>query len=187
MAASIKGSGFESAVADVRRLLAEGRITREELAARLDEEDRRHLEGTIMPSLWYPLSTYDRLIRLLLEKEGAGDPGYLLERGRRAAERLYKAGLYRQLDATLERWGERFGVLMSSLGAAMFSDTRWQVGQVGETHRVEVEVPAEFPECARLTSQGFIEYLGQRASGSPVRVASHRPLPTRVVYEVTRR
>lgn len=187
MAASIKGSGFESAAADVLRLVAEGRITREELAARLDDEDRRHLEGTVMPSMWYPLSTYDRLIRLLLEKEGRGDPAYLLERGRRAAERLYKAGLYRQLEATLERWGERFGGLMGTLGAAMFQDTHWKVERLGEVHRVEVEVPAEFPECARLTSQGFIEYFGERASGSPVRVASHRPLPTRVVYEVTRR
>jgi hypothetical protein len=188
----IKGTGFESVVSDVNRLVAEGRISRQELEANLTPEERAQLEERILPSSWYPLATYDKLISLLLEKEGHGDDQYLVERGRRAAERLYKAGLYRQLDATVERWGERFGSLMNTLGAAMYSETEWRVerskdAESGRRYHIEIEVPASFPECCRHTIAGFIEVLGGRAGGRPVNVRSQRVSPTRIVLETSSR
>jgi hypothetical protein len=179
----IKGSGFESVVADVKRLLAEGRIG----ADGLPPEDRVLLEEQVLPSSWYPLSSYARFAELLLACEGGGDVEYLVERGRRAAERLYQAGLYRQLEATIERWGERFGPLMETLGGAMFRETRWSVKRADDatspTH-IEVDVPADFPECARHTSQGFIEFLGCHAAGARVVATSRRQSPTKVVFDV---
>jgi hypothetical protein len=113
-----------------------------------------------------------------------------VRRGRRAAERLYKAGLYRQIDAALDDCGEAFGPLMESLGLALFQDTHWTVEHVGlarnQAHfQIEVLVPEDFPECARWSSQGFIEYLGGRAQGGEagVRCTSSRPEPTRMLFE----
>lgn len=186
---AIKGSGFESAVGDLQRLLEEGRLDREELEARLEKRDLALLEEKVLPSLWYPLSSYERMCAVLLDVEGHGDVEYLVERGRRAADRLYRAGLYRQLDATVERWGERLGPLLSSLGEAMFRDTRWtvEVAPGGEHFHVEVTVPPRFPECARHSSTGFMEFLGSHAAGFPAVVRSSRPAPDRMVFEGRRR
>lgn len=188
MAGSIKGSGFESAVQDVKRLVADGVITPAELEERLTQADRNYLAAPVMPSLWYPLDSYERIVGLLLDKEGRGDPEYLVDRGRRAAERLTKAGVYSQLDATIERWGESFGKVMATLGGALFSGTEWSISRVedaGSRYRIDVKIPAGFPECARLTSQGFIESLGTHARGARIRVDSHRPSATRMSF-VTR-
>jgi hypothetical protein len=188
--AKIKGTGFESAVADVNRLVAEGRISPQELEANLSTEERAQLEQRVLPSSWYSLETYDKLVQLLLEKEGGGDVEYFVERGRRAAERLYKAGLYRQLDATLERWGERFGPLMQTLGSTMYSETTWLVERRGSAelyHHVEIAVPPSFPDSCRHTIAGFIEVLGSRAAGKPMRVTSSRPSGSRIAIEVRAR
>jgi hypothetical protein len=187
-AGNIKGTGFESAVTDVQRLVSEGRLSRAEVDANLSPDERALIEQRVLASSWYSLSTYDKLMQLLLEKEGGGDVAYFVERGRRAADRLYKAGLYRQLEATLARWGENFGPLMATLGSAMFSDTEWKIERRssggGQMHHIDVNVPAGFPDCARYAAAGFIEYLGSRASGGPVTVRESRPAPTRVVFEV---
>jgi hypothetical protein len=187
---SVKGSVLESVVADVVRLLEEGRLSRAELNRRLPRDDVAFLDSTIMPSLWYPLDAYARLVDVLVREDGGDAVDYLVRRGRRTAERLYKAGLYRQLDATLEHWGETFGALMETLGVAMFHGTHWTVTHVGEgakdgSFHIEVMVPENFPECARWSSQGFIEYLGGRAQGgeAAVRCTSTRPEPTLLVFD----
>jgi len=169
-----------------------GRLDRDQLEARLEAEDLAYLEDKILPSSWYPLASYDRFIRILLDLEGRGDPEYLVERGRRAADRLYRAGLYRQLEATVERWGERLGPLMASLGEAMFRGTRWKVEVYpdrpeGHAFHVDVDVTADFPDCARHTAAGFMEFLGSHASGVSQRVTSTRPSRTRVTYDGYRR
>ncbi len=189
-AGSIKGSGFESVAADVVRLLEEGRFSRADLSRLLPPGDLSFLDCTVMPSLWYPLDTYGRLLDLLVREEGGGDPDYVVRRGRRAAECLYKAGLYRQLDATLDNGGEAFGPLMESLGLAMFEGTHWTVTHAGESanegsFHIEVLVPEDFPECARWSSQGFIEYLGSRAQGGEAAVSctSSRPEAMRMLFD----
>src|SRR5688572_1766603 len=95
---SIKGSAFEAVVLDVGRLLQSGKIPREEAATRLEAEDLRLLEDKILPALWYPLASYRRMSELLWEFDGGRDPAYLMGRGARAAERLFDAGLYQQMQ-----------------------------------------------------------------------------------------
>lgn len=190
--AVIKGSAFESAAADVLRLLEAGRVGRQELAKALTPDDLEILDEKVLPSSWYPLATYEHLLEVLVRAEAGSDPdGYLIERGRRAARRLYEAGLYTQLEATIERWGERFGSIMSTLGAAMFRDTVWTLERVSQEdeqirYRITVKVPADFPDCARLTAQGFIETLGSRAAGVAVGVESERVSPTELGFTTYR-
>lgn len=181
----IKGSAIESAVADINRLLEAGRLTREALEIRLRAEDLALLEEKILPSLWYSLATYERFLGLLVEAEAAGNPErYLIERGRAAAERILATGIYSQLDASRERWGARLGVVMATIGPAMFRPSEWSFisGDDVERFRIEVTVPRDFPESARQTCQGFIAHLAARAAEGAVDVRSERPTPEQLVF-----
>jgi hypothetical protein len=186
MAGAVKGSAIASVVDDVNRLVAEGRIRRAVLELRLEREDLEVLEAKILPSSWYPLATYGRLSELLLEVEGRGSTEYLVERGRRAAERLRAAGLYAQLSVDRERWGERVGQMMMPLGPTIYRDTVWRVRQEGTGAAVQFEITVEVPDCfpdlCRHQTQGFIEHAAMHAAGKPVKVVSARVSPTQMVF-----
>jgi hypothetical protein len=185
MAGGVKGTAIASVIDDVKRLVAEGRIASEALEAQLEATDLEILEQKTLPSLWYPLETYGRLTALLLEVEGGGNTDYLVERGRRAAERLRTTGLYAQLAVDRARWGERIAQMMIPLGPTLFRDTVWRVGAVAggdSSFEIEVDVQASYPDLCRYQTQGFIEYAGSLASGQPIEVTSERVAPRRMVF-----
>ena len=95
----VKGTAIASVVEDLNRLLQEGKISREELEARLEADDPEVLEQKIVPALWYPMETYGRFVEILFDREGGRRTEYLVERGRRAAQRIRATGLYSQLSA----------------------------------------------------------------------------------------
>jgi len=192
---SIKGSAFQSVVEDVQGLVAAGRVSEAELEARLHAEDLRILGEKVLPGLWYPLATYRRLTEILLAVEGGGKPEYVVRRGARAAERLFAAGLYLQLErgaeigaekrARGEGWTAREGNLVASLAGAIFNVSRWRFTVDPDepaVHRIEASEAAELPEVSRLAAQGFVEYTASRLSGAPVRVSSERPARGRIVF-----
>lgn len=181
---SIKGTAFQSAPDDIHRLLAEGRLSREELEVALEAEDLRILEQKISPSTWYPIATYARLIDLLVAKEARGrSESYLLKRGARAAERLARAGIYQQLHMSSEHIGVRVGHLITSLAAAIYNFTRWRFEPKGkQDFTIWVEEASAFPEVARFTAQGFIHYVSTQTSGVPTDVVSDRPSPDLILY-----
>lgn len=181
---SIKGTAFESARDDIHRLLAEGRLSREELEVALTAEDLRILEQKVSPSTWYPIATYARVIDLLIEKEARGDPeSYLLERGAKSAERLSRAGIYQQLHLSSERIGVRVGHIITSLAPAIYNFTRWRFEPEGQLQfTIWVEEASAFPEVSRFTTQGFVERVSTQTSGVPMRVESDRPSPDLIVY-----
>jgi hypothetical protein len=186
MAGGVKGTAIASVVEDVKSLVAEGRISQEALEARLAAEDLALLEEKPLPSRWYSLESYGRLSELLFEVEGRRATEYLVERGRRAAERMRSAGLYAQLQVDRERWGERVGQMMIPLGPALYRDTVWRVeapsADAGLSFAIEVDVPASFPDLCRYQTQGFIEHAAAHASGSGVEVTSERVAPERMVF-----
>jgi hypothetical protein len=186
MVGGVKGTAIESVVADVNRLVEKRRITREELEVRLEPEDLELLEQKLLPSAWYSLGTYGRMTQLLFEIEGRGKLEYLLERGRRAAERIRGAGLYAQLAAARERWGDSLGSMMVTLGPAIYRDTEWAFRLLADgagRFEIEISVPESFPDVCRHTTQGFIEHAATHASGRPVRISSERVSPTRIVFQ----
>ncbi len=189
MVGGVKGTAIESVIADVNRLLENRRISREQLEIRLEPEDLELLEQKLLPSVWYSLGSYGRLTQLLYEIEGRGRLEYLLERGRRAAERIRGAGLYAQLTAARERWGDSLGAMMVTLGPAIYRDTDWGfrllAGGAGLRFEIEISVPESFPDVCRHTTQGFIEHAATHASGRTVRVSSERVGPTRIVIQGT--
>lgn len=185
MVGGVKGTAIESVVADVNRLVDAGTISRADLEVRLEADDLKLLDQKLLPSAWYSLGSYGRLTQLLFETEGHRRIEYLVERGRRAAERIRNAGLYAQLAADRDRWGDRIGAMMVTLGPAMYRDTEWKfrplAGGSGLRFEIEISVPAAFPDVCRHATQGFIEYTAIHAAGQNVRVSSERVGPTRIV------
>jgi hypothetical protein len=186
MTGGVKGTAISSVIEDVQRLVSQGRISRAELEVRLEPRDVELLEEKVLPSNWYSLESYGRLSRVLFEVEGRSAVEYLVERGRRAAERLRSAGLYAQLAVDRERWGERLGQMMIPLGPAIYRDTVWRIEQrsvEGAVHfAIEVDVPVHFPDLCRHQTEGFIEHAASHAAGQRIEVSSERLAPTRIVF-----
>jgi hypothetical protein len=188
MAGGVKGTAIESVVADVRKLVETGKVSRQQLEVRLEAEDLALLEEKLLPSAWYALGSYGRMTQLLYDTEGRGRLTYLHERGRKAAERIRSAGLYAQLTANKDRWGDSLGNMMVTLGPAIYRDTEWRyrllsVGGSGLRFHIEVAVPESFPDVCRHQTQGFIEHAASHAAGQHVRMSSARVSPTRMTFE----
>lgn len=195
-APAIKGSAFEAVVSDLVASIEEGRILREEIEAKLEPEDLEILDSKVLVSSWYPIETYRRLTEILVEVEGGG-PEYLLERGARAAERLFASGVYQQLrfgdersqalQAAQAKWTQRDGTIMATLAGALFNFSCWRF-EVADAdrraYRIEVTGAAALPEVARLAAQGFIAYVSSRLSDAPLRVTSERVEPDRILFRL---
>jgi hypothetical protein len=188
-APSIKGMAMQSAVVDVARLLEAKRVTPEELEVRLTAADLQLLDDKLNPAAWYPIESYRRFVRLLVDKEAHGRvEEYLMQRGWRAAERIKNTGLYGQLEASRETWGARVGRIVVSIASVLYNFTRWSIELVEEDkpYRVIVDDARAFVDECRYTAQGFVAYASTLVGGGPVDVTSSRPTPDRVVYEVRR-
>jgi hypothetical protein len=183
---SIKATGFQSAADDLMKLIDAGRLPREELEARLQPGDFRYLEKQLAASTWVPIDIYRRIVEVLVELEAQGSAEeYLHQRGVRAAQRLHKAGLYRQFEASPETWGRRVGKIATTMAAVLYNFTRWsfETGEDRGTFQIFVDEAQHFPEVARYTTQGFVEYVSCTLAGrSDHRVTSTRPTPDRVIY-----
>ena len=164
-APAIKGSAFGAVVTDLNCAIEQGRISRDEVEARLEPGDIPVLDSKAVVSSWYPIETYRRLAELLVDVEGRGRPAYLRERGARAAERLFAAGVYQQLrfgderaqelQGGGEKWGQRDGAIMATLAGAIFNFSRWRFEVVDAARRIyliEVTEALALPEVARLAA-----------------------------------
>ncbi|MFI5317427.1 MAG: hypothetical protein ACHQ6T_17135 [Myxococcota bacterium] len=185
---SIKATGFQSAADDLARLIETGRLSRDELEARLPVADFAYLAKSLAASSWVPIETYERVAAILVELEGNGDfPSYFRGRGRRAAARLHKAGLYRQFDASVEAWGKRAGKVATTMSAVLYNFTRWTfaVKEDERAFQIIVEDALEFPDSLRFVGEGFIEYVSRHFSKErTVSLTSEREARGRIVYTI---
>jgi hypothetical protein len=185
---SIKGTAFSSAHDDVNALLARGAVGRDELEIGLEAEDLRLLDQKVLPSTWYPIGTYDRLLRVLCDKEANGAvEAYLIARGQKAGDRIAATGIYQQLDTNTEALGVRTGRVVVTIAGLIFNFTRWQFEREGATvgnFSIRVEEATDFPEAARFTTQGFIQYASTRIVGRPMVATSERALASRILFHV---
>ena len=183
---SIKATGFQSAADDLMRLIDAERISRAEVEARLRKEDLRFLNKQLAATTWVPIDTSARVVDILVELEANGPPQvYLHARGTRAGQRLHKAGLYRQFEAKTETWGGRVGKIVTTMAAVLYNFTKWsfELGSGRGVFTITVDEARDFPEVARYTAQGFIEYASRAVSGGNERVRSERPTQDRILYK----
>jgi len=195
---SIKGSAFAGVVSDLNRLVSEGALSEAELAARLEPADRELLTEEIAPGFWYPMAAYDRMLALLVDKEGDPDAhAYLRGRGERAMKRMMELGVYSQLETLDKGWTRLVGRVMATFASVVYSFARWElraesteegaVGAVGDEFTLVGHDDGLLSVQARATIEGAAAMLATRIAGGPVDVTSERVAPDRIELRGIRR
>jgi hypothetical protein len=185
-----KGSLVLGAVITVRRHRKAGRITSEQLEARLSPGALEMLEEKIDIGRWYPIQILCELLDLDWEVGGLRDPDYLRKQGEEAAERLFQQGIYEQLDYAkrLEPAQARDDLvrrakLITSITGALYN---FLTGEVRlDDDREELQIcyrnAAAFSEALRYVSEGFMNQLNKRQNSS-LHWSSERVRPDLVVF-----
>ena len=186
----IRETALRMARDEVLALVADGRLSWEDLQARFEPGEISVIREMSPAINWYPIATYDRLLTALMEVEGEGSSEYLVERGKKAVDSLTAAGLELRIEEassnreTSEPWWVRVGPALVALPSAIYSDSNWVLvpGEDRGRFTLEVTDASGLPESLRHSVQGVLECLSTRLIGALVRVTSGRPSLDRVVF-----
>jgi hypothetical protein len=171
---SIKGAAIQSLFEDILQLEAKGRISAEELEARLEAEDLACLRAKLDVARWYPLTTYDRCTRLLCDHHGGDRESFLRQRGEAAGKRLTDSGIYPQLELAdridKERAAQRLladvklmvTVFGSMLSVGKLVASQDEAGQL----RLEIQGATPLPDVLAPVILGMVNHLATRIDGS---------------------
>ncbi len=183
---SIKGIALQYAVAAVRRLLETGRLTRDELEIRLDPQDLEILDQKVLPTLWYPMESFARLLEVATTGEAqTGGVEAVISVGVDAANSLFASELYGDFLRSAESRGPRAGEALVRMAPLLCSFGTWTFRRApGGGFAIDVREAGAFPEILRHVAQGLIQYLSDRLAGAPdrIRVTSERPAPDHIRY-----
>jgi hypothetical protein len=182
---SVKGVLMQHAVEHLRSELASGRLSREQLTLRLEQEDLALFEkDAIVAGLWYPSACYERMLDLIYEQGGRRSEA-LVDFGRRCAEHLLASSAFTAMFDTIARRSghESVAPLLLRLSEVVINFTRWKyLGPRIDDFAVEVSEAADYHEHARHTVQGMIEAFGSRLFGRQLEVTSERPSRDRILF-----
>lgn len=186
----IKGTAFLLARRDLLALIEAGRLTRAALERRLEPADLPHLDATPLATSWHPVPVYDRMLRVLLELEGRGDPQYLVARARKGMEILMRGGIYKQLEraeAAVRRggggWFECSGHILATLPSAFFDRGSWRLSRDAQRGVFTLEgAGVDLPPCVARIVQGAVEFVAEQLTGGPVGVVPHAAGSGRVLF-----
>jgi len=176
---SVKGSVFLIGVQGVKRLVADGRLSREEVEFELRAEDIGYLDEKILPASWYPVTSFDRFAAIAIDSLGDGDSAYLVEQGEAAAPAILASEAYQGVIGSIQagREGTRSRLSMLTMVQLMLNFSRWQLdSESGGGQRFEVRVTdaGDLPESLRYAAQGFMQHLASVLAGGPCSVSSER-------------
>ncbi len=186
----IKGMDFELVVVDVKRLVEEGKLSREELELGLGADEIELLDEKIVAKRWYPMATHGRLLGLLGALRGDGELEFFVERGRQTAERLLSGGGEDAPDTPApvpdtEAPGDWVGKTLLAMAARLFNHGRWTwlAPDPGASEfSVEITEAEAIPEPVRHTIQGMLHFCLEQAAGSAPAIESSRPSRDRIEY-----
>jgi hypothetical protein len=174
------------AIEAVKQAVEEGRIPRDEVEAQLEAGDLRFLDEKVVVGAWYPVESFDRLVRLTSGLSGAEYPDYLIRRGRKAADQLLGNQVYGRFNDTIQKRGDQGGASVLTLAQLMMNFSSWELlpYENGDTSHFIIEVTGAgpMPDVLRYTAQGFIEKVSELMVGGPMKVTSKRPTPDRVTF-----
>jgi hypothetical protein len=197
---SIKGSVFVGVVEDVRKLVADGKLSAGELTRWLEPRDVDLLEQEINVAEWYDVTLYARMSDLLRDVVGGGSNEYIRERGRRTARRLLESGLYQQLEylkrtalakATEDARFDAFGRdlrLLTTFSGSILNFSRWASKPDPEEagrYVIEVSEARHFPEVLCWGCDGLINEMATQ-HGEPDLWRWKRPKADRVLFKMVR-
>ena len=176
MAASIKGSAFQSVQSDVLRLVDAGELDLDELGEGLTAKDRDWLDAFVTPVSWAPIATYGRWLEVLARVEGGNDPvDYLRARGREAGKRLL-GGAYQGFAKASNGLDLKGVQIVIGVARLLYDFMRWEAAALPDgSFEITVRDAKEFPQPALHTAEGFLELYGELTSGKRPAIASTRP------------
>jgi len=159
-----------------------GKVSRDELADRLEPSDLEFLDRPVWPTEWCDIRAYARFMELLVEIEGGGSHEYLRRSGAARAARLLRAGLYEQFEylnhmqlAKAMDSTQRFLAFgrdskrLTTLGASLYNLSHWEPKPTSEwkdRYMIEVTDASPFPEVFCWTTEGFINRMAAQ-HGAP--------------------
>jgi hypothetical protein len=187
--ASIKGVAVQLVADAIQKLLSTGSITRDELEVALEKQDLELLDGGVVPGLWYPISSFARLLTLALERDGRTEPEDWTRVGFEIANKLLAGRAHQEVVSTAKSWGDRSGFALVNLAPLFLNFSSWSFEKESRSSRlfrVEVTDAREFPDVLRYMGQGVVEFLATQVQGRPVEVVSDRPAPDLVVFRTVR-
>ena len=183
---SIKGSVFLMGVQGVKRLMSEGRLSREEVEFDLQSNDIRYLGDKILAGAWYPVTTFVRLVSIAVDAFSDGDLAYLAEQGEASAERVLGTQAYQDFVAAASNRRDAAGPGASVLTITqlLLNFGRWELDAGSNARHFEIRVTnvGDLPESLRYAGQGFIQHLASIVAGEPLRVSSERLDQDTILY-----
>lgn len=187
---SVKGSLMLGAVVTVRRHRKQGRISAEQLEAKLGGPALELVDQKIDIGRWYPMKLFSELLDLDWDVGASRDPAYMRRQGEQAADRLFDSGIYQQLayaeraDRVLSaRQLKRHATLITTITGTLYSFLRFEVRLREETESLEIVYSnaALFSEALRHSTEGFMNQINQRQR-SKLRWSSRREQADVVVF-----
>jgi hypothetical protein len=172
---SVKGSVFAAVVEGVKKLFAEGAVSRDQASRWLQPGDLALLDATISIAGWYDVRAFTRLSELLRDVAGDGSNEYLRRLGRESARRLRDAGIYSQLEylrdtrvskqrdrrARFEAFGQDLARL-TTLSGSIYNFGRWTIQPDPEhplRYVIVVSDAAPFSDVICWRAEGFINQM----------------------------
>jgi hypothetical protein len=189
---SVKGSLVLGAAVTVKRHRKAGRVSGEQLAARLSGPALALVDEKIDIGRWYPIGVFCELLELDWDLAGR-DPDFMRRQGAQAADRLFQSGIYQQL-----RYAERSGPaksrdelmrqskLITTITGTLYNFIDFQVRlEPGRSDRMEIVYgnAGPFSDALRLTTEGFMNQINVR-QGSSRSWTSERLAPDRIVFRL---
>ena len=150
MEPSVKGSILAVALGQLRSLVERGVVTQADAEAAVGDRLPTAQWDRIAPSAWYPVTLYDRVLTLMMQRAGGGNTEYLVELGREAAGVLARQGIYKQLGRHAPADpDERFVRTLLTLAKALYSFTQWDLEEFSSDlgwFVIRISGAADYPE-----------------------------------------
>jgi hypothetical protein len=191
MEPSVKGSLVAATVNAIQTFRERGRVSAEQLAARLSKAALELAEAKIEAPRWYPIQPYTELVDFLWDLDGRR-PEKMRKAGARSADAMAERGSYQQLDyadraarAPTREDLLRQTKLISSVVPALYNFLQTQVRLSADGQFVEIVYAnaALFSDALRISTEGFMNRVNER-QGSSRTWASERTKPDEVVFRM---
>jgi hypothetical protein len=187
---SVKGSLYVAGVVAVRRHRDSGRLSEDQIAARLGAVALEMLDQKIEISRWYPVEAFCEMVDVDWEVSGGRDPDYIRGMGEAAARRFFEGGIYPQLDYA-KRSGRvdarpsllRRAKLIVTVTNSLYNFIQTDVRIASSVLEVVYGNAALFSEALRYTTEGFMNEVN-RWQGSARRWTSERVARDRVSFQM---
>lgn len=191
MEPSVKGGVVEATVRAIQVLRERGRVSEEQLAARVSKQALELAEAKIEVGRWYPIQPYAELVDFLWDRDGRA-PEKMRKAGAASADAMVERGKHQQLDYA-ERVSRaptredllRQTKLISSIVPALYNFLQVTVRLSADGQFVEIVYAnaAPFSEALRISTEGFMNRVNER-QGSSRTWASERTQPDEIVYRM---